>query len=44
MSNALKHSPSARGVSAENYVGRFLYIFSKNNVSFEENSSVRESV
>jgi hypothetical protein len=44
VSSALRHTPSARCVIAANDICRFLGIFSKNIVSFEDTFSLRESV
>jgi hypothetical protein len=42
VSSALKHSPSVRCASAANDVCRFLDIFGKDIVSFEDTFCVRE--
>jgi hypothetical protein len=44
MSCALRHNPSARGTVAANDICRFLDIFNKNSVSFEDTFSIQESV
>jgi hypothetical protein len=44
VSIALRHSPSARNVIVANDICRFLDIFGKNSVSFEDTFSIRESV
>jgi hypothetical protein len=44
VSIALRHSPSARCVIAANDTSRFLDIFSKNIISFEDTFSKGESV
>jgi hypothetical protein len=44
VSSVLTHSPSARCVIAANDVCKFLDIFGKNVVSFEDTNSLRESV
>jgi hypothetical protein len=44
VSSALRNGPSAWYVIAANDTHRFLDIFSKNNVSVEDTSSIQESV
>jgi hypothetical protein len=44
VSSALRHIPSAQCVIAANYICRFLGIFGKNIVSFEDTFSILEGV
>jgi hypothetical protein len=44
VNSALRHRPSARCASAANDVCKFLDIFSKNNISFEDTFSIRQNV
>jgi hypothetical protein len=41
VSSALRHSPSAKCVTADNDICRFLVISGKNDVSFEDTFSMR---
>jgi hypothetical protein len=43
-SSALRHSPSARCIIAANDISRFLDIFGKNILSFEDTFSILEGV
>jgi hypothetical protein len=43
VSSSLRHGPSVRCASAANYICRFLDIFGKDIVSFEDTFRVRES-
>jgi hypothetical protein len=44
VSSALRNSPSARCVIAANEICRFLDIFGKNTVSFEDTFSILEGI